>query len=59
MPLRAPLVAVIVALALYPGLILERGETSVAEKVEAVQAADEEPVAGRPGWTGYGPVVER
>ena len=30
----APLVAVIVALALYPGLILDRGETSVTEKVE-------------------------
>jgi hypothetical protein len=27
----APLVAVIVALALYPGVILERGEASVAE----------------------------
>ena len=38
----APLVAVIVALALYPGLILDRGETSVTEKVSAVQAADDE-----------------
>jgi NADH-quinone oxidoreductase subunit M len=44
----APLVAAIVALALYPGLILERGETSVTEKVEAVQAAgDDELVAAR------------
>ena len=32
----------IVALALYPGLILDRGETSVTEKVSAVQAADDE-----------------
>jgi NADH-quinone oxidoreductase subunit M len=46
----APLVAAIVALALYPGLILERGEESVTEKVEAVQAvsgSDEELVAKR------------
>ena len=35
----APLVAVIVALALWPGLILERGEASVTEKVDAVAAA--------------------
>ena len=44
----APLVAAIVALALYPGLILDRGETSVTEKVSAVQAADDEQAgAGR------------
>jgi NADH-quinone oxidoreductase subunit M len=36
----APLVAVIVALALYPGLILERGEVSVEQTVEAVQPTD-------------------
>jgi NADH-quinone oxidoreductase subunit M len=39
----APLVACIVALALWPGLILERGEPSVADKlagVEVVQQAD-------------------
>jgi NADH-quinone oxidoreductase subunit M len=36
----APLVAVIVALALWPGLILERGEVSVTEKVGAVALAD-------------------
>ena len=58
----APLVACIVALALWPGLILERGEDSVTEKVDAVAAANEsEPVAAAPapgkGWTGYGPVV--
>jgi NADH-quinone oxidoreductase subunit M len=32
----APLVAVIVALALYPGLILDRGEASVTDKLAAV-----------------------
>ncbi|MDX6601959.1 MAG: NADH-quinone oxidoreductase subunit, partial [Solirubrobacterales bacterium] len=31
----APLVACIVALALYPGLVLERGERSVDESLEA------------------------
>ncbi|MFL5869910.1 MAG: NuoM family protein, partial [Solirubrobacterales bacterium] len=36
----APLVAVIVALALYPGLILDRGEASVNDKVGAVAVAD-------------------
>jgi NADH-quinone oxidoreductase subunit M len=36
----APLVAVIVALAFYPGLILERGEDSVTAKVGAVALAD-------------------
>ena len=36
----APLVAVIVALALYPGLILDRGEASVTDKVGAVAVAD-------------------
>jgi hypothetical protein len=36
-------VAVIVGLALYPGLILERGEASVQDKLGAVtQPADEE-----------------
>jgi NADH-quinone oxidoreductase subunit M len=39
----APLVAVIVALALWPGLILDRGEGSVAEKVDAVARANGEP----------------
>jgi len=37
----APLVAVIVALALYPGLILERGEASVQDKLGAVAEATE------------------
>ncbi len=35
----APLVAVIVGLALYPGLILERGEASVQDKLGAVTRA--------------------
>ena len=39
----APLVAVIVALAFYPGLILERGEDSVTAKVDAVARATGEP----------------
>jgi NADH-quinone oxidoreductase subunit M len=39
----APLVAVIVALALWPGLILDRGEGSVTEKVDAVARANGEP----------------
>jgi NADH-quinone oxidoreductase subunit M len=36
----APLVAVIVALALWPGLILERGEAATQDKVGAVAAVD-------------------
>jgi NADH-quinone oxidoreductase subunit M len=36
----APLVGVIVALALWPGLILERGQASVEDKVAAVAIAD-------------------
>ena len=36
----APLVALVVALAFWPGLILERGEVSVTEKVAAVALAD-------------------
>jgi NADH-quinone oxidoreductase subunit M len=43
----APLVAVIVALALYPGLILERGEASVEDKVEAATQSDGEELAAR------------
>jgi NADH-quinone oxidoreductase subunit M len=38
----APLVAVIVGLALYPGLILERGDASVKDKVGAVTAATDQ-----------------
>jgi NADH-quinone oxidoreductase subunit M len=36
----APLVAVLVALALWPGLILDRGEAAVTDKVTAVAVAD-------------------
>jgi NADH-quinone oxidoreductase subunit M len=43
----APLVAVIIALALYPGLILERGEASVEDKVEAATQSDGEELAAR------------
>ena len=39
----APLVAVIVALAFYPGLILDRGEDSVTAKVDAVARAAGDP----------------
>jgi NADH-quinone oxidoreductase subunit M len=39
----APLVAVIVALAFWPGLILERGEQSVTETVDAVREAPRNP----------------
>ena len=46
----APLVACIVALALWPGLILERGEASV----EAALEPSEQTLAG--GWTGYAPI---
>ena len=42
-----PLVACIVALALWPGLILERGEASVEDKIAAVAEAREPPVAMR------------
>jgi NADH:ubiquinone oxidoreductase subunit 4 (subunit M) len=35
-----PLVAVIIALALFPGAVLERGETAIQDKVGAVAAAE-------------------
>jgi NADH-quinone oxidoreductase subunit M len=35
----APLVTVIVGLALYPGLILDRGEASVQDKIDAIAVA--------------------
>jgi NADH-quinone oxidoreductase subunit M len=46
-----PLVACIVALALYPGLILSRGEAAVEDKVAAVDraAASDEVAAVAPG----------
>jgi NADH-quinone oxidoreductase subunit M len=41
----APLVAVLVALALYPGLILDRGEAAVDDKLAAVTEVQAEPAA--------------
>ena len=43
----APLVAVIVGLALYPGLVLERGEASVQDKIGAVAGTAELEAAAR------------
>jgi NADH:ubiquinone oxidoreductase subunit 4 (subunit M) len=37
----APLVACIIALSLYPGLILSRGEAAVEDKVAAVTSRDD------------------
>jgi NADH:ubiquinone oxidoreductase subunit 4 (subunit M) len=62
----APLVAVIVALALYPGLILDRGEAAVTDKIAAVTGTAAEPAPeieastgpAERGWTGYAPIVE-
>jgi NADH-quinone oxidoreductase subunit M len=60
----APLVACIVALALYPGLILSRGEAAVEETVAAVASGPEpaEPdapaVVTRGGWTVHAPLPE-
>jgi NADH-quinone oxidoreductase subunit M len=55
----APLVAVIVALALWPGLILERGEKSVDAAVAAAHQTPVEETAGLGGhgWTGYAPIA--
>jgi NADH-quinone oxidoreductase subunit M len=63
----APLVAVIVALALWPGLILDRSEAAVTDAVAAVTGSPEpEPTTdavaasadgvGGQGWTGYAPI---
>jgi NADH-quinone oxidoreductase subunit M len=52
----APLVACIVALALYPGLILGRADSSVEATTAAVQP--EAKVFTQKGWTGYAPVSE-
>jgi NADH-quinone oxidoreductase subunit M len=53
----APLVAVIVGLALYPGLVLERGEASVEGAGAAVATSDDRELADT-GYTGPGPVIE-
>jgi NADH-quinone oxidoreductase subunit M len=55
----APLVAVIVALALYPGLVLERGEAAAEEAVAAVSDQAEPGELASKGATGYGPVIDR
>jgi NADH-quinone oxidoreductase subunit M len=52
----APLVACIVALALYPGLILGRADNSVEATTAAVHPNTN--VIAKPGWTGYVPVSE-
>jgi len=52
----APLVGCIVALALYPGLILGRADSSVQATTAAVKP--EPNVITAKGWTGYAPVSE-
>ncbi len=57
----APLAACIIALALYPGLILGRSDASVKDKIAATSPAQPAPPAtkitsGRAGWTGYAPL---
>jgi NADH-quinone oxidoreductase subunit M len=62
----APLVACIVALALYPGLILGRSDASVEDKIAAVTAspatapaAPASSVRAEAGWGGHGRGGER
>jgi hypothetical protein len=57
----APLAACIVALALYPGLILGRSDTAVKDKIAATApqptASASKDASGRSaGWTGYAPL---
>jgi len=58
----APLVACIVALALYPGLILSRSDAAVTDKIGAVTSRSQPTAPNAPavragaGWTGYAPV---
>jgi hypothetical protein len=62
----APLVACIVALALYPGLILGRADSSVQSETapfnfsSSVSSPQLESARHRraPGWTGYAPIAE-
>jgi NADH-quinone oxidoreductase subunit M len=50
-----PLVACIVALALYPGLVLDRSDAAVTDKIAATcPHLNLKPL--RPGWTGYAPL---
>jgi NADH-quinone oxidoreductase subunit M len=63
-----PLVLAIVALALYPALITERGEASVSRSLSAlcaegtcpkgVELPDDTASVSGPGWTGYAPAAE-
>jgi NADH-quinone oxidoreductase subunit M len=50
-----PLVACIVALALWPGLILDRGEASVEAAVEPTHPERSVITQADGGWTGYAP----
>jgi NADH-quinone oxidoreductase subunit M len=52
----APLAACIVALALYPGLILGRAEKSVEQTTASVNP--EATAITQKGWTGYAPIAE-
>jgi NADH-quinone oxidoreductase subunit M len=59
----APLAACILALALYPGLILGRSDAAVKDKIAATAATARPSTPAstitsgrRPGWTGYAPV---
>jgi NADH:ubiquinone oxidoreductase subunit 4 (subunit M) len=63
----APLVLCILALALYPQLILHRADPSVQQSVSAVTGeapataateADELATKTDDGWTGYAPIKE-
>jgi NADH-quinone oxidoreductase subunit M len=55
----APLVACIVALALYPGLILGRSDASVKATTASVDRSTAIATAPtKPGWTAYAPVDE-
>ena len=55
-----PLVACIVALALYPGLITSRGTDAVDRSLAAVSTDASPPpeALAEGGWTGYGPPLE-
>src|SRR5256714_7338205 len=58
----APLAACIVALALYPGLILSRSDAAGTGKIGALPSGAQPPAPNAPavragaGWTGYAPV---
>jgi NADH-quinone oxidoreductase subunit M len=60
----APLVACIVGLALYPGLITKRANTAVQDKLGAVRAGESVALvtisksASDKGWTAYAPIAK-